>query len=436
MALGVRGQGTSGRRALLALALGAGLGWLGYGAAQLAAAAWADPEDPATLAILAARLPANVTYLQALARADLLAARPDAARRRLAEALERNPAAAGLWLDLADAALAADAPEEAVAAVQAARRRHPTSGEVCHRAAVVLLQVGRVGDGLAGLRCAADLAPERAADTYDLGWALLGDGALVREAIVPASHAAWRSYLHYARAHRPADVTAAWEGLERHGGAEPADRLSYVEFLAANGRGAEAERVWAAAYGARGANRVFNGSFESEPVGAGLDWVIERVEGVRAAIVTQAGAPDGRRVLEVVFQGAPVDFHHVRQVVPVEGGRRYGLRARVRTERLTGLGGPRLAVGGYHGCPLGWITGREWRGTTAWREETLSFVPPAGCSAVLVRLQRAPTGAFDRKIGGRLWLDRIEVTADAAAGGTTVGTAAGEAGTARAAAGG
>jgi len=397
-------------RLLTACALGVVLVWLAASAAFVSRAAWLGARDADGLLTLARQLPANTAYEHILAREELAAGNPNGAAGWLEGALRRNSRSALLWLDLARARAALGKSEEAVEAASMAQRYHPTSAAVCYDTAIVLFQAGAVARALEALSCAADLVPGRSGEVYDLAWSVVGDGDLVRRAVVPDSASGWRSYFEYARRRRHEEVSPAWEGLVPYG-PSPVDRLNYVDFLIGTGRGTEAGRVWAEAYGARGKNLVFNGSFEADSVGRGLDWILGVCDGARTAIVASAEAPHGKRVLEVAFNGSNVHYHHASQAVPVQGGQSYRLRALVRSDRVTSLSMPHLSISGHNGCGMGRIDGRAWGGTVPWSEETLYFTAPPGCSAVIVGIRRDRTDRFDSKISGRIWIDRVELTA-------------------------
>lgn len=382
------------------------LALLGWQAARVAGAALRGARDLPSLVALADRFPGNTAYAALVARVDMFEGRFLAATERLEHALGANPASAALWLDLARVAInRGDAPA-AVRAAEAARRRAPTSADVCYQAGVLLLEARVVSRALPALRCAIELDPHRAPEVYALAWATIGDGALIRDAIVPDDATGWRGYAAYTRARRSDEAAAAWAGLAEHG-ATREDRFGYIEFLLRGGRGAEARALWEESFGRSQRNLVHNGSFEATPIGRGLGWTLAAGEGARAAVVTVPAAPDGRRALEVTFEGANVDYQAASQIVPVDAGRRYRLRATVRTEGLRSMSLPHLAVRGYGRCVMTEVGGQEWKGTRPWTQETLDFQVPAGCSVVLVQLRRRPALRFGGHISGRLWLDGV-----------------------------
>ena len=75
--------------------------------------------------------------------------------------------------------------------------------------------------------------------------------------------------------------------------------------------------------------------------------------------------------LSVEFRGGNVAFFGVRQVVSVEGGRRYRLSALVRTDGVTSLSGPRL----LRPAAVDGVRAARMKGATRWeiaqeRQET------------------------------------------------------------------
>lgn len=93
----------------------------------------------------------------------------------------------------------------AIHATKTARRRAPSSGDVCYDAAVIPLQVGEMTPARDALRCVLEFTPQQVTEVYALGWAASGKRQLVREA-VPRTTLGWRKDLHYARAHRSKEV--------------------------------------------------------------------------------------------------------------------------------------------------------------------------------------------------------------------------------------
>ena len=79
-----------------------------------------------------------------------------------------------------------------------------------------------------------------------------------------------------------AAVETAWGWLRGHSYAEDRLAAEYADWLIGQHQPKRAAEVWVECLGGRkggypSENRLFNGSFESEPAGAALDWRTARV---------------------------------------------------------------------------------------------------------------------------------------------------------------
>jgi len=352
-------------------------------------------------------VPGNVADRQALAHLDVAAGRPRAARARLSAALRRAPFAAPLWLDRADVALALGDPPAARRDALRAVHLAPADAAGCERAAVVLLQADGAADAAPLLRCAATLRPEREPAVLDLAAAVYPDvGAVLRTVVPPDANGVGR-FLRWAHERdRVGAAALGWRALAALGPSR-GDRLRHVDFLLDHGLVDDAGALWAEAYGAAGPGRVFDGGFETDPVGAGFGWILSERNGARIAITRDAAA-SGRSGLSVEFQGGNVAFFGVRQVVPVEGGRRYRLSALVRTDGVTSLSGPRLRVEAHPACRgFSTVESAELRGTRPWGPVGVEFTTPPDCRGVRILLCRPATDRLDRELRGRVQLDDV-----------------------------
>jgi len=402
----MQGTGVTGRAAAAVLA--ATLLFASLACVLLARIAWQSP--PASCpapAALARILPWAPDYPRALARLDLAAGHPAAARAHLAAALQRSPFDAELWLARAEAGLQIGRPAEARRAALQGAALAPVDASACWRAALVLLQVGDGPAAVALLRCVLENAPGRAAEVLDLAHMVYGDDNVVLEVVPPdADHV--RQFLGWAYDRTLGEAAAlGWDALQPLG-PTAADRLHHVDFLLAGGHVDGAETLWTDAYGSRQPTGVFDGGFERDPVGTGFGWHLGRLDGARIAIEGGAAAAHGARGLAIDFAGGNLDFAHVSQVVPVAGGRRYRLSALVRTEAITSLSAPRLTVLPHASC-LGMepASGSELSGTRPWTPQAIEFVTPLACRAIVVLVRRVPTTRLDRDLRGRLYLDDV-----------------------------
>jgi hypothetical protein len=204
---------------------------------------------------------------------------------------------------------------------------------------------------------------------------------------------------------------AQWASLE------PALReslgRSYLQLLLDAGDGVTARGVWPTLVrhgAARDDNAVWNGGFEADRLlGWGLDWRIERIWGVEVS-VDHFVASRGSRSLRLTFNSFPsLDYAGVSQLVPVDPGREYQLRALAKALNFTTQSGLKLQVT----LPK---DGHSLAETNAIAGTTVDWVPletrvriPAGVSLVALRLRREPSPRPEGNLGGKVWLDEVSL---------------------------
>ena len=153
-----------------------------------------------------------------------------------------------------------------------------------------------------------------------------------------------------------------------------------------------------------------NGGFESEATGTGFDWRIGSDRNGHWTVRRDtAGGRRGGSALQVDFDGREnLAFHHLYQVVAVTPQASCRLAFWWRDKGLTTDQFPYIEVTGYDASGLS-ARSPALQGAKEWQRADIAFTPPADCQAVVVRLRRRPSGRFDNKIRGRLWLDDFEL---------------------------
>ena len=307
------------RAPLLILAIALGLG--------VAASLWLRPWNPEYFAD----------------RAEEVLDRRGAAGRAEAvdlfrQALAREPASPYRWCDLGETLADAGQAKTAEYCFKRAVELGPRIPPILMRAANFHFAAGRNAEALVCTRRILSMvreydgivfatyermgvAPEQVLDNG------LPPGAVPRQAY-------FRNLLGTGDLREPARV---WSCLERGGFADTGIATEYCSFLLEHHEYARAEALWADYQGGRSpgypqTNRVFNGGFESEPAGTGLDWRISATDGV---VVERASTPThgGAYSLRVTFSGAtnPAYGGVVERAV-VEPGT-YRFRAFIRAAR-------------------------------------------------------------------------------------------------------
>jgi Tetratricopeptide repeat len=183
----------------------------------------------------------------------------------------------------------------------------------------------------------------------------------------------------------------------------------YLEFLLAEGDGRTARRVWSSLLpGGEDVNAVFNGGFENEHLlGWGLDWRVNRVWGVEVA-VDRFVASRGRHSLRLTFNSFPtLSFSGVTQLVGVEPGREYRLRASARSSDFITRSGLKLQVVLPKDERVLAETAAVTGTTSGWLPLEARVKIPADTSLVQLRIRREPASLPEGNLGGKVWLDEV-----------------------------
>ena len=225
------------------------------------------------------------------------------------------------------------------------------------------------------------------------------------------------AYFGYVRRERSRELAwEVWNRYEGNGGVTPQARDQYVRQLLAEG---QAARAWQAEFGdaVPALPFVVDSGFDRVTERARFGWRIADADGVRASVITERNKDANNKVLRLRFDGDHnVHFYGVSQVLPIEGGYHYVVRARVRSEELTSSEGPRIVVRGLvdkqglsEACDL-WVNGEPFLGTrTEWRETEVFFTAPSGCQGITIHIARPRSKALNKFIDGDLWVDDVTI---------------------------
>ena len=159
-------------------------------------------------------------------------------------------------------------------------------------------------------------------------------------------------------------------------------------------------------------NAVWNGGFETERLlGWGLDWRVQKAWGVDVALDRFAAAAAGNRSLRLTFNSFPtLDYDGVTQLVAVEPGREYRLRALAKAIDFTTRSGLKLqiVVPGIAEQLLGETatisgTTKDWVPL-----EARATIPPH-TTLVMLKVRREPASEPEGNLAGKVWLDEVSL---------------------------
>lgn len=236
---------------------------------------------------------------------------------------------------------------------------------------------------------------------------------------IPPEPDPMRSYLRFVFARNDeAAATAAWRWTSAPSQISVITSplaLSYVNLLWRQRDFAAAAEAWAGYLGTRAGdyprpNRIFNGSFETEPDdGNPLDWRRDRVDGVEMERDSQI-QQQGEASLRITFQGKQnLDFHHLSQTQPVPPGA-YRLQAMVKIQDITTDQGVRLRILDPEAPGRLDVSTPAMTGSSDWHAIELRVEVRPPTRVVRIEVARQPSLKFDNKIAGTLWLDAVSLT--------------------------
>jgi hypothetical protein len=190
-----------------------------------------------------------------------------------------------------------------------------------------------------------------------------------------------------------------------------------VDLLLTGNRGNDARQVWREALLASGNSTeaqngdslIFNGGFEYDAAGGGLDWRLAPLQGITYGYDTGV-LHSGRRSLRINFDGSQnFYFEKVTQSVPVQPNTRYHFEGFIRTADLTTDNGIRFAIA-FPGSSQASIFLENLVGTNSWQAFSTDFTAAADVHTITVLLSRAPSRKFDNLLSGTVWVDDVSLT--------------------------
>lgn len=320
--------------------------------------------------------------------------------------LRHNPLHSASWLGLTEMYLESGEEDKARITLRRALKLIPSSIGLLWESSLLAVSLGDLDLALNKLRVVAQADPQRRKRVFDLCGQIVSDPNLILKRVV--TDEILGDYLKYLISmDKQSETYPVWERLEASGKTTPESTLPYVDYLLGKGDSENAKAVWTVLYpGHRNNFLVWNGSFEMDSVGRGLDWRIGKPEGADIDF-DYGNKTRGDRSVKIMFSGKNnVDFHHVSQTVPVDPDSKYLLTSDISTRDITTRDGVRWQV--Y--CNGINEISETYTGTIDWTTTRVSFVTPHDCNVIRIGLIRSKSRRLDNLISGEVWIDNVNLS--------------------------
>ncbi|MCF7993489.1 MAG: hypothetical protein K9L88_01430 [Chromatiaceae bacterium] len=339
-------------------------------------------------------------------------------------ALQARPLHAPSWLDLAEVLHRGGNLPEAERAADAATALWPGRPQLLQDAAWLKVEWGASESAVDALMAYWIVAPQDSLRTLAMARRLTDTETLLKRA-ADRYNEVDRPLRYQAAlldlAQRANDLelgSALWQQIDPIGHTSEALLFRYLQLLIRNGQISEADAVWQDTLG--DPPGVTNGGFETEltPLGrkfrpgwATPGWRYRpNGKGYRIRRDTD-NARTGEASLRIAFAGSDnVNLTEPGQVIRVRPGVRYRLTGWWSGEDITTRSGIYIEMYTPDTRPRASVRTAARRGVWDWEPIELDIQIPENALRLVLRIRRNTTNALDRRIGGTLWLDDLQLT--------------------------
>ena len=319
--------------------------------------------------------------------------------------LRHNPLHTPSWLGLTEIYSESGEEDKARITLQRALGLIPSSIGLLWESSLLAISLGEPELAMNSLRIVAKADPRRRRRVFDLSRQVIGDPGLILNNVV--SDEILGDYLTYLIAKdRQEETYPVWERMQVEGDIPDRTALAYVDYLMRKGDPEGAKTIWAGLYPDSGNNSlIWNGSFERDSIGRGLDWRIGKPDGADINF-DYGNKTRGDRAAKITFSGKNnVNFNHLSQTVPVDPDSNYLFTSDISTRDITTLDGVRWHVS----CKGMNEISETYTGTIDWTTVRISFVTPHDCNVIRIGLIRSKSRRLDNLISGEAWIDNVNL---------------------------
>lgn len=378
--------------------------------------------EPDKLVRAVALEPGNGEAWDRLGRYQQLLAEPPQVERSIQSyehAVSADPRSARYWSDLASAYEESGQTRRAEAAYLKALAAYPGSAEIQFDYGNFLLRQSRFPEAFQAMRRASETDPSLLSLIITRGWGAEHDANVLLNQILPPTATAYLAALDFLSDSQQGEAALiVWERLlTLHEPFALGRIFRFVDELLREERSQDAEKVWFAAHRAlglplaAGSDRdvVWNGGFEYDLAGGGLDWRFSQRPGIEVGLDTSV-RHSGQRSLRMDFAGGEnYQISEPYQVVCVEPERSYEFRAYVRTADLTTESGIHFVLFDPHHTEIPAIGTADLVGTHDWTRLEATYKTGPQTHLLRIEIQRLSSRLFENRLGGTVWVDDVSL---------------------------
>ena len=404
------------RKWLTAAAVLPAVVYLGLAARDFVASWFGDRPELKSLQRAAWLDPRNADYRNHLGRYyDLVARDPLTAIRYYKEAVQLNPHSARYWFDLAGAYQIMGDTANQTAALEHAIEADATTPDVAWEAANVYLVQGENERALREFSVVLANDSSLAPTAVSYCWRINPDVDHMLAEVVPHTAGGYATFLNFLQTKGETAATfKVWDALM--GTNEPFDRrlaFDYFQYLILHKEVDEAVLVWKetasrfglSSYVPLAANLVVNGTFNYDPLNAGLDWHYNKQSSVTLTL-DPTDFHAGRRSLLINFDGPGINDGGIFQLIAVQPNTTYEFSGYYKNGEIEGAGGPHFTIQDMYSQAV-YYESDELKDAGFWKSDTGEFTTGPDCKLVMLHVRRLPAGSPMR---GKLWIDDFRIT--------------------------
>jgi tetratricopeptide (TPR) repeat protein len=336
----------------------------------------------------------------------------------LRHAVAIDPRSANYWMALAGAYESAGQISQARDAFHTALQDYPASAEAHWRFGSFLLRQGEIKQGYAEVHFGLQIDPRLIPLTISRVWAATRDTEALLTDVLPNTVEAQQEALESFSIDQMIDPSlAVWRHMVGAREAIPIQAaFPLVQMLLAANRNDESRDVWREALVASGhpdeantgGSLIFNGGFEFDATGGGLDWHLVPTPGVTYDY-DSTNSHSGKRALRLTFDGEQnPDLQSVSQTVLVQPNTRYHFEGFLRTNGITTESGPRFFIN-FPGTTQPSIILNSLTGNHSWEKQSADFTTGADEHLLVVMVYRAKSVRFNNNLAGTAWVDDVSI---------------------------